>query len=282
MSTELAVVVIHGMGSHKPGYANELIAELKLRIGLERARRVRFEEILWADITEARQDEYINAVGGLSWAHRFVVRALGDASAYQRTYRPRSMSDYERVKETGTYFDIHERLASRFEEIAKTVDPEETKLVVLAHSLGGHIFSNYYWDVQKKNQQPYLLAPPLRGEPTKFERMDTLVGLVTFGCNIPLFMMALDEIEPIDFPPLPIKLSSVWRPKARWVNFYDPDDILGYPLKPIGEAYSKVVDEDVEIDVGGIFGWTPVSHGKYWTDNDFTRPVAGLIDNMLD
>ena len=280
MAPELAVVVIHGMGSHTPGYSNGLIEELKRRIGVAASDRTHFAEVLWADITERQQTRYINAVGALSWMHRFVVHALGDASAYQRVYEPSSIAEYEEARKYGTYFRIHERLAHKFSKVSDAVDPE-AKLVVLAHSLGGHIFSNYYWDIQK--QQPdHLLAPELRGALTKFERMDALVGLVTFGCNIPLFTFALEDIKPISFPPAPIRQSSKWRPRAKWLNFYDPDDILGYPLKPINPAYRQVVNEDIEIEVGPWgAGATPASHTMYWTDNDFTKRVASLINTML-
>ena len=66
-----------------------------------------------------------------------------------------------------------------------------------------------------------------------FEDMKTLSGLLTFGCNIPLFTLAQNKVEPIKFP-LP---TAKYFPKgtspnaikaaSKWWNFYDPDDILG-------------------------------------------------------
>ena len=66
MAKNLAVVVIHGMGSHTHGYSDELIGELKRRLGDVASNMIRFEEILWADITEEKQAEYISNVGALS------------------------------------------------------------------------------------------------------------------------------------------------------------------------------------------------------------------------
>ncbi len=88
-------------------------------------------------------------------------------------------------------------------------------------------------------------------------------------------------MEPIGFPGS--KLPQALREKARWFNFFDPDDILGYPLRPINFAYRKIVDEDIAINVGGLnSSWNPLSHTKYWTDNDFTKPVAAFLEKLLE
>ena len=133
--------------------------------------------------------------------------------------------------------------------------------------------SNYIWDIQQASRQS------LAGM-SRFEKMETFSGMITFGCNIPLFTFAYDEVIPIEFPPnaLPNDL----RRKAKWLNFYDPDDILGYPLKPINPAYRRVVSRDITVNVGGILSsWNPASHTKYWTDNDFTKPAAEFVGRFL-
>ena len=80
----------------------------------------------------------------------------------------------------------------------------------------------------------------------------------------------------------PPRLREDLKEKARWLNFYDPDDILGYPLKPISEGYAEVVTRDIAINAGGVFSsWNPLSHNGYWTDNDLTKPVADLISSFL-
>ena len=113
-----------------------------------------------------------------------------------------------------------------------------------------------------------------------FERMRSLAGMVTFGSSLPLFSFAFTTITPIKFPAP--QLNSDLKKKAKWLNFYDPDDILGYPLKPISPSYRKVVTTDVAINVGGwLSSWNPASHSQYWTDNDFTKPVAQFIAGFL-
>ena len=64
----------------------------------------------------------------------------------------------------------------------------------------------------------------------------------------------------------------------KWLNYFDADDILGYPLKPINAAYSRAVNEDVQIQTGSILG----AHTGYWTDNRFTKPVARSFASVLE
>ena len=152
---------------------------------------------------------------------------------------------------------------------------DDLPLIVLAHSLGGHIMSNHIWDMQHPGGTP---PPGL----SPFERMHTLAGMVTFGCNIPLFTFAYATVVPIEFPAAQLPNPGAVRDKAKWLNYYDPDDVLGYPLKSINAAYDAVVDEDIPISVGGWFSsWNPLSHNKYWTDNDFTKPAAEFIATFL-
>ncbi|MCH7761910.1 hypothetical protein IIA15_11020, partial [candidate division TA06 bacterium] len=126
----------------------------------------------------------------------------------------------------------------------------------------------------------------------KFEKMVNVTGIITFGCNIPLFVIGNDPIEAIEFPHR--NLSDELKSKAEWHNYYDPDDVLGFPLKelkysydglekpPNVYSYPDVVMEDVPIQVGNfLIGGTPKSHTSYWGDNKFVEPVAKYIRRFL-
>jgi len=266
---KLLVVIIHGIGSQSTDFAEECISKLKKELSKKDKdpTQIEFLPIYWANITELSQLRYFSKAsseGELDYRglRKFVLTALGDASAYRKTDGTND-----------TYNKIHDLID---EELKNVVSNEgnsitgETPVIVLAHSLGGHIMSNHIWDRQR---EPNPASTPL-------ENMETLSGLITFGCNIPLFTFAYNNIRPITFPPLslPEELSE----KAEWLNYYDPDDVLGYPLKPINDAYRSVVSEDIAISVGGILtAWNPASHTAYWTDKDFIRPVATYIANFI-
>ena len=262
---ELAVLVVHGMGSQEPGFAKELCDELGERLG-DAAERVAWKEVYWQDVLEPRELAYFDrarrAPNELDYTklRRFVLTALGDAVAYQQVGS----------RHNTAYRDIHARVEERLAELHEEVGLRTVPLVVVAHSLGAHIMSNYIWDLQHGGG----------ADRSTFERMRSLAGLVTFGCNIPLFGFAYEKVVPIKFPGP--RLSPALKRKARWLNFYDPDDVLGYPLKPINAAYRKVVSRDIPINVGGVLSaWNPASHGKYWTDNDLTKPVARFLGTLL-
>ena len=260
----VGVLVVHGMGTQDCTYARQMVEELAERLGQD-SDKVAWKAVFWADVLSGRQEAYLAAAAKRAksagtdvdwvWARRFVVSALSDAASYRRV-GPDSLDG-----PTTTYGKIHQRVRDGLRGLSEQV-AKDGVLVVLAHSLGGHIVSNYIWDVQKGLACPTIIE-------NSFEGAGRLRLLVTFGCNIPLFTFALDKVEPI-------RLAD----DAEWLNYYDRDDILGYPLQAI-QAYENVC-RDVEINVGGFLSsWNMVSHKKYWTDNDFTKPVARSIGGLV-
>lgn len=278
MSKKLAVVIIHGMGSHKNElennihlYAKPMIDELEDRIKSQNKDpgQVAWKTIYWANVLETPEIKYFNEMKNKSdvdWItlRKFIITAFGDATGYRK----------ERDSVNGTYQRVHEKIRDAIKELFENdLGSTSVPLIILAHSLGGHMMSNYIYDRQKSAVD----APPVASD---FERLHTLAGMVTFGCNIPLFTFAYNPIVPIEFPAR--QLDDTIKQKSKWLNFYDPDDILGYPLKPIPE-YDAVVNKDIPINVGGILtSWNPVSHTEYWTDNSFTGPVAKFICDFLN
>ncbi|MCH6589520.1 MAG: hypothetical protein IH806_03295 [Proteobacteria bacterium] len=272
MAKRLAVAVIHGMGDQEADFAVEMIDELNDRVGDlgKDPAEIAWQSIYWADILAQPQKDYLEKAKNNHdldwvWLRKFVVNYLGDAAAYQKVTSPANT----------TYEKIHERVSQAINDLNGQLPGDDLPLIVLAHSLGGHIMSNHIWDMQHPGGTP---PPGL----SPFERMHTLAGMVTFGCNIPLFTFAYATVVPIEFPAAQLPNPGAVRDKAKWLNYYDPDDVLGYPLKSINAAYDAVVDEDIPISVGGWFSsWNPLSHNKYWTDNDFTKPAAEFIATFL-
>lgn len=266
MPTPIGILVVHGIGVQRPDFADDFIAEMTDRLqGLGiMPGTVRWEAAYWADLLDGHERDLwsrLSRDNDLDWmtVRQFFINVFADAIAYQR--KPDSSDD--------TYIDIHARIHEHLAKLRVSLGNQDSPLIVIAHSLGSVIMSNYIWDEQRYQRLGH----------NAFERMETLSAFVTFGSNIPLFTLALPQVVSIAFPPA--QLPADLRAKARWLNFFDADDVLGYPLKPLSQSYNQAVSADLEINVGGLFtSWNPLSHEDYWTDNDFTRPVAQLIQDI--
>ena len=279
MDAKVAVAVIHGIGSQankRPAVSDErtfserLYKRLRRRLGRRRMdAHVAWREVFWADVLEPRQERYLAEIEGLTRYDRirgFLVKSISDAASFQRR---------EGVDDDA-YAMIKARVRATIADLDRDV-PDDTPLVILAHSFGGHILSSYVWDLQHGGAD---------GLPTPFQRMETVARFVTFGCNIPLFTFAYPpgEVEPIRFPGRALGAGRAREPW--WLNYYDPDDVLGFPLAQVGPKYRALADAgelaDVRMNAGGPFtSWNPLSHDRYWTDKDFVRPVAEMIRAYL-
>lgn len=274
--------MVHGIGDQNSDFAEELIAQVSARLHAD-ADAVFWQPVWWAPVLSGKQVTLLENLargGDLDWMdlRRFVVSAFGDAVAYQRVFEGARHSTYDaiHVEVAKALHALHTRLRRGFPD-----SEPPAPLVVVAHSLGCHIMSNHIWDLQHKIREPEA--------DNAFERAETLAGMVTFGCNIPLFTLAYDEPKPIAFPAadLPRHFPSGTNAgelaaATRWLNLYDSDDVLGFPLKPLSSEYTAVVSEDREVNSGGLFdSWTPLSHTNYWGDREVTHPIADLLQGLL-
>lgn len=271
---KLAVLIIHGMGKQEAGYSvpmQELIKGFIRKSG-KNPDDIVWQEVLWEPVLEKRKDDYAAAIQpanqSIWWGIKdFVVTALGDAAGYHGS---------DPAEKDSTYRKVHQVIADNMKAFGKI----ECPLVTMAHSLGGDMLSEYIWDVQGKRNN-YGQAKGL----TPFQRFSTHAGMITFGCNIPLFTFADDPVVPIDFPGKDIPQDYpelINNGQCQWNNYYDKNDVLGYPLKPINAAYDKVITNDIVMNVGGfIIGATPLSHLAYWTDSGFTKAAAKYLNGFL-
>ena len=118
-------------------------------------------------------------------------------------------------------------------------------VIVLAQSLGAHVISSYIWDASKPAKEVFAgiwtsSHDGVDSDRDDFRRMRTVERFYTTGCNIPLFVAGHKVIEPIE-PAMD---------SFKWYNFFDEDDVLGWPLRPLSESYKKLV-EDIPINAGG-------------------------------
>ena len=101
----------------------------------------------------------------LDWrrVREFVVHNFGDAVAYQR----------DSVREGSAYTAVHRIISSRLRALKTALADRTAPIMVVAHSLGAHMMSNYIWDRQRRR----------RGEPDALEDIPTLVSVISFATS---------------------------------------------------------------------------------------------------
>lgn len=309
MPRDVAIIFVHGIHARDAQYSDPMRARILNALPAELQVHAKFSSVFWANIVRDRTHEYMGAAllstgmkdGSL---RRLVVEGLGDAAAYQKT----------RNRENSAYFKIQDSILATLREAEPPDDPTRP-LVLIGHSLGCHILSSLAWDMNRLRQldekelenwddgHAIALARDLQsGSP--FGRLGTLAGIVTLGSNMPLFtfMFGPRRVFPITHypanrrrPAFPgSELPDVTAARARWNNFYSPNDLLGFPLKPLNPLYSseeRIVDHEVHVEgrwrarLLRVLPATPGTilraHINYWTDPTVGREVAAQIADIM-
>ncbi|MFV1969355.1 MAG: hypothetical protein ACC628_28370 [Pirellulaceae bacterium] len=278
-----ALITIHGMGRTKPNYEQDFKREMRRRLG-SRWNRLHFDKVYYQGLLQPNEDRVWRRVSGrLSWdtLREFLLFGFADAAGLEtRKHAPDSIYTQSQVIIATVLFAARTKLGG------------DKPVVIIAQSLGGQVLSNYLWDAQKYQanpgsvdigfwRDPHAFAQQIAGrnsftaDELRFLAGGTLRYLYTTGCNIPIFVAA-HAVSQI----IPIKKT---RPDFEWHNFYDKDDVLGWPLEDLSPAYGNLVT-DTRINAGqGIIGWlfkswNPASHGEYWGDDDV---LDGLEARLL-
>lgn len=272
MTRKIAVAVIHGIGRRVPNFADRISLALNERCRDICGDALVIRSVYWAPVLQDEEDmlwDRVQEGGELDFKplRRLMVDFVADALAYQITPHDRAVYD-----------DIHGIFAETLNRLALEAGPD-APLVIIAHSLGTVVASNYIYDLQTEPTRPILPMTVREAmDNTPLEKGETLALFYTLGSPIALWSLRFSDFgKPITVPDPRIRR---YYPNLRgeWVNFYDKDDIVGFPLKTLNDAYARVVTEDLEVDVGDMLtSWNPMSHMGYWEDWDVIEPMARSI-----
>lgn len=278
----VAFATVHGMGETLPDYADGLWAAVQDRLGVD-AGNVAFGSVYYQQLlqdNEAQVWQRVSAKATVRYdeLRRFVLFGFGDAAGLE-TRKEDDASMYELAQ-----LDIARTLMGLRERCGGNVP-----LVLLAHSLGCQVMSSYIYDAQKARRTPVVAGiwkdiqrhawsiagrSLLTPEEIAFLRGDTCTAWITTGCNIPIFVAAHQNM----------RIIPIARPNERfdWLNIYDPDDVLGWPLQPLSDGYRELV-EDRAINAGRgpvqwlVKSWNPWSHNIYWDSPEVLTALSDML-----
>lgn len=274
------------MGSTEPDYDKELIKELEDRLG-DKFSSLHIGKVYYQKILQDNENRVWNLVAKrLKWdaLRKFLLFGFADAAGLENG----------KEKSDSVYLQA-QTLIARELWLARQAMSGNGPVVILAQSLGCQVASCYFWDAVESKKNPNTVTvgiwkdisnfeskissgTPLSEDEIDFIRGGHLHTLYTTGCNIPIFVAAHAMTDII-----PIKPNTSFE----WHNFYDKDDVLGWPLADLSSAYSQVVqDHPINAGGGGVFGWllkswNPLSHGQYWGDDDVLDPLEELLQSLL-
>ncbi|MBI3596396.1 MAG: hypothetical protein HY203_04500 [Nitrospirae bacterium] len=264
----LNILIIHGMGDQPKDFSKGFQKELlpKFRTSLEYLAKdyslpnafvpepLNFITGWWAPVMEMTQEELEKRIykKKIPFLRKFGMSFMGDVVAYQGE---------------SVYNEIHRYLA---EALRTHLRLGSSHLTIVAHSLGSVIASDFVYDHTVKI-----------GKTFKDSFGVSFSNFITLGS--PLVLYAMRSSHSTEFSPAkvldhfdrPVRVESE---TGYWLNLYDDDDIIGYPIKPVNRFYQEAVTADLRVDVGDLLTrWNPLSHGYYWDDGGTGRIIADKL-----
>ncbi len=270
------MLAVHGMGDTREDFAADLEAGLADELG-DAWSKVYFDSIFYQGVFQENEERVMAAMSEVSLdslaLRKFVLYGFSDATGLEREAE-KANRPYQQVQAIirGTLKRAYEFLGG------------SRPVVLIAQSLGCQVMSNYMWDAQKRAPSRGVWRAPRTRRGTRlddFLRLKKLRYFYTTGCNIPIFLAGFPEEEI-----RAVKVASGGY-SFRWKNYYDADDVLGWPLKPLSPSYAEAVYADVAVNAGGSLlghlthGWNTLSHLRYWQDSEVLEPLAADIERLI-
>ncbi len=256
--SKIGVLTLHGVGSQREGVDFDASLRRSLQEKAGQKVTIVMKSVYYHGGSLERQEKLWDGYDRLEDANarsldqkifrRVMLATLGDALAYSNN--PKDASSF--------YRRVHEK-------VRDAVDQLETELAgtapvaVVAHSLGCKVIFDYLCDAQSGEG-----IWEGKQHPSEFQQLASLRLLVTTGCSLPFFQSATPEAQHRFFRA---------HKDFQWINFYDRDDLLGWPLRPLGGRFERLVQDKERNGLGSIL----TSHINYWRHDQLNNEIAEKI-----
>lgn len=258
---DIVLLAVPGMGVTDESFAEPLFAALREGLGDDWSRlycdTILCQSHLQTNIERVFESMQKRDMDFLR-ARKFMLYSMAETAAQLGAIQQRG----------GNYEKTQRAVYTALEKAAKATS-DSAPVVLLTHSVGCVNLSNYLWDAQKStiNHGIWRDGGPKgvhKGSSRDlFLRLKTLSHWYTLGAPNPLWCAAMprEQIQAVT--------SATRGYNFRWKNFYHPDDLFGWPLKPLSPSYNQAVYRDYEtcpLEDWEASHWGPqlVAHSGYW------------------
>ena len=259
MTKSIGILYVHGIHVRKPGFSEKLHKRVMSYLRNECAGvpyPVVSQEVYWADVFRplaGQLDTDGDAMAtGWQWLRDQVLTTVAQAAGY------------EDDQGLGMHEVIHGRVAESLRILEAATDPL-TPVIIVAHSLGSIIMSDYIWNKQNPDGKPRVVRGGV------MERLVNLRGLVTMGSPLSLYASR--------WPAFGAPINMAGEPhRAPWVNLMAKRDVLAWPLKTLNDRYHQEVTEDVVLNTTWNWRtWSPLAHISYWTSDRAAATIGDMV-----
>lgn len=279
------LVLIHGISDGNGSYDFAQFWQ-NLSEKYNRIHNVNFDEyfikapLKWDQATdEGEKNIYETCFGAVRETDKHLVngslfqtgKALGDTRAwrYFSTFLAGDVIAYIDENDNQIRSTIWTGLRQHLERDDGTVQ----KYSFIGHSLGSVIAYDFVYSMMERGQLFDFDSKPTWSSEETQNWQTGFQNLYTMGSPIGLFMMRKKNLWSKQFSALinPVDNAKVNR---QWLNIWDKDDLVAYPLESIFRNAANKTVRDVEVDTGLIMPW---AHTEYWSDHETAQVIAETL-----
>ncbi len=196
----------------------------------------------------------LNLPNTRAWRY-FMTFFVGDAIAYVDEF------------DNGIRRKVWEQMATEL----KLDGASQPPFSIVGHSLGSVIAYDFVYALNSSPGKIFDLSP----DPSKNIKLaaskiislqQAFTNLITFGSPIALFWMRRRDLWERNF----VNLSNPVQ-QGKWLNFWDDDDIVAYPLR---NFFADGHVEDIRVETGMMMPW---AHTGYWKNRALAQRMAEVL-----